>query len=101
VEIGRVFYQYLTKKKIEKHLLYYVNVRFDIFICEVQLENTANFHEGRGRRTGNDPLSSHEMTLSGKYLVLYFPSPDTRWFPRKPAWKISRTGFPGPDTGQP
>ena len=33
-----------------------------------QAENTANFHEGRGRRTGNDPLSSHEMTLSGKYL---------------------------------
>ena len=32
---------------------------------------------------------------------LYFPSPDTRWFPRNPAWRISRTGFPGPDTGQP
>ena len=28
-------------------------------------------------------------------------STDTRWFPRKPAWKISRTGFPSPDTGQP
>ena len=43
------------------------------------VENTANFHEGRGRRTGNDPLSSHEMTLSGKYLwfcTFQAPIPD-------------------------
>ena len=53
--------------------------RFDLFLCEVQVENTANFHEGRGRRTGNDPLSSHEMTLSGKYLwfcTFQAPIPD-------------------------
>ena len=74
--------------------------RFDLFLCEVQVENTANFHEGRGRRTGNDPLSSHEMTLSGKYLWFYtFQAPIPDGFRENQLGKSAELVFQAPIPG--
>ena len=46
IEDWPCFLPVLHREEDRNARFYYVNVRFDLFLCEVQVENTANLRSG-------------------------------------------------------